>query len=38
MKVIGADIAVFHDGTGQRTFTITIPAEVSPASELALAS
>jgi signal transduction histidine kinase len=38
LGVIGADIHVSHDPSGGRTFTISVPAEVSPASQLALAS
>jgi signal transduction histidine kinase len=38
LGVVGADIGVSHDPSGGRTFTISIPAEVSPASQLALAS
>jgi signal transduction histidine kinase len=38
LGVIGAEIDVSHDGSGGRTFTISIPAEVSTASQLALAS
>jgi signal transduction histidine kinase len=38
LRVIGADIHVTHDPSGGRTFTISVPAEVSTASQLALAS
>jgi signal transduction histidine kinase len=38
LAVIGANVSVSHDPSGGRTFTISIPAEVSPASQLALAS
>ena len=38
LGVIGAHITVSHDPSGGRTFTISIPAEVSSASQLALAS
>jgi signal transduction histidine kinase len=38
VRVIGGDISVSHDPTGARTFTISMPAEVPAASNLALAS
>jgi len=38
LGVVGADIQVSHDPSGGRTFTISLPAEVSTASQLALAS
>ena len=38
LGVVGADIRVSHDTSGGRTFTISVPAEASPTSQLALAS